>query len=135
MKWLDWEEKEDHIRFTETPGYKQFREILSKAGTITDLVHVLFRPFPPTKALEAPVTELVVVDVKDGALPEDLEPGLTKLCNLVVTKYSGQGVRDAVWGVTNESNKQYVVAIGWDSVQVRQVLVSLIQSINWNSIG
>jgi len=111
----DWQEMEDHIRFTETPEYKPFREILSKAGAITNLVHVLFRPFPPAKALEAPFPELVVVNVKEGVKSADVESSLTVLSSLIAKQ---EGAHDAVWGITHESSSQYVLAIGWESLRV-----------------
>lgn len=67
-------------------------------------------------ALTAPVTEVLLMTLKDGKTKEDLDSILLPLGNKIDTKNIHN--RPANQGVILEDPKQFVVTIGWDSIQV-----------------
>jgi len=70
----------------------------------------------PTIALEAPVTEVTIVSIKEGKTFEDIKPlgeALDANCHLV----EGNHVPSS-WGPVIQDSQKIGVAVGWDSVEV-----------------
>ena len=71
--------------------------------------------------MAAPLTEIVTWKLKEGATREKVEELLTSLMKIVNAIPRSEGFHKAGWGsvVGDDSERQYVVWIGWDDMEVR----------------
>jgi hypothetical protein len=72
----------------------------------------------PYTALRAPVTEIVVWNLKENATSEKVKELLTALMKVVNNIPRSEGMHKAGWGSVLDNERQYVVIIGWDSMEV-----------------
>lgn len=79
-------------------------------------VHLTCEPFT---ALDAPLTEFVVWDLKEGAEPATVTALLTKLMAVVNAIPREEGMHKAGWGSVIGDERKYVIMIGWDSMEVQ----------------
>ena len=73
----------------------------------------------PTTALEAPVTDITIVDIKDGKTFEDIKPlgeAIDANCHLL----KGTHIPSS-WGPVIQDRQKIGVAAGWDSVEVSSI--------------
>jgi hypothetical protein len=73
----------------------------------------------PTIALDAPVTEVTIVVIKEGKTFSDVKPlgeALDANCHLL----KGNHVPSS-WGPTIQDAQKVGVAVGWDSVEVSSI--------------
>jgi hypothetical protein len=81
----------------------------------------------PTTALEAPVTEVTIVDIKEGTF-EDIKP-LGEAIDANAHLLKGTHIPSS-WGRSIQDCQKIGVAVGWDSVEVS----SIGSLLSWQSI-
>jgi hypothetical protein len=113
----EWETMDHHINFTKKDYYGPFIEELSQhlAGDIT-FIHVPFKPFPPTAALNGPVVEYTLFDSKDeGEAKKEIEQVTKEILELADNhpKCTGTAFAFAV-----EKPHQAVLLLSWPTLDV-----------------
>lgn len=78
-------------------------------------IHLQCEPFT---AIDAPLTEIVLWKLKDRAKKEVVEELLTGLMKIVNAIPRSAGMHKAGWGSVPSNERQYVVMIGWDTMEV-----------------
>lgn len=78
-------------------------------------VHLQCEPFT---AMDAPLTEVVLWKLKSHAEKAKVEELLTGLMEIVNKIPRSEGMHKAGWGSVVENERQYVVMIGWDTMEV-----------------
>lgn len=86
--------------------------------TLEYRIHVHLQCEPRT-ALDAPLTEVVLWYLKPHATQAKVEELLTTLMGIVNKIPREEGMHRAGWGSVLGDPRQYVVMIGWDSMEVR----------------
>ncbi len=82
-------------------------------NTVMD--HVAFAPYPVT-ALDAPVTEMAVVTLKDG---QDAKLLNEELANLAKALDTAKGAHPPCsFGSSRQRPEHNVLLVGWDTIQV-----------------
>ena len=112
---LDWSTLDHHKRFQESDAYKPFYEKAGSFGRLKTMVHVELMPYSPSKALDAPVTEVLLRTLKSPSYRSDLDVTVEALRGLLVKQ---KGFVGAVWGPTVENPNLFVAFVGWQSVEV-----------------
>lgn len=87
-------------------------------GELTYNVHVHLSCEPYT-ALEAPLTEIVLWTLREGASREKVEELLPALMRIVNAIPFSEGMYKAGWGPVSNNDGQFVVMIGWETMEVR----------------
>ena len=72
----------------------------------------------PYKALEAPVTEIATITLKNGADKDTLEELVEELSRAVSISPPESGAVSAAWGPSVEKDDVFFLIIGWTSVDV-----------------
>lgn len=108
----DWESHDAHVAFMKTPEYAPFIQKILEWSPRPTFYHAALSPHPPTEAFTSPVTEVAKLSVTVSkeewlVLYEKFEVGL-KIA-------PGYRAHSAGWMV--EKEKDFVLAIGWDSVE------------------
>ncbi|KAJ3554926.1 hypothetical protein NM688_g2851 [Phlebia brevispora] len=85
-------------------------------------IHVRFSVEPYT-ALSAPLTEIVLWTLRDGASRETVERLLTTLMRIVGSIPTSKGMYKAGWGPVLDNEQQFVVLIGWENMEAFQTAV------------
>jgi hypothetical protein len=126
--YLDWDARESHFKFMNSPEYGPFLEQLSTLiSAPLHLHHITTKPFPPTILGRAPVIEFATF--------YNIEPGF--LSNVekfvkVVEEVKGEGYLGVAYGETMEDVKKHadqgkgdvkdgkavVLLIGWESKEL-----------------
>ena len=75
----------------------------------------------PVPALNAPVTEVATIVLKDVAGREELEKTLEGMATKLVAAASG--VYGVAWGTLVEKEDTYIAVIGWESVEVSVMIL------------
>lgn len=78
-------------------------------------VHLSCEPYT---AIRAPLTEIVLWHLKEGVARETVEGLLTKLMKIVNEIPFDEGMFKAGWGPVLENDRQFVVMIGWSTMEV-----------------
>jgi len=116
---VDWDSKESHIKFAQSPAYEPFKENLSVLMTAVHFHHVAFSPFPPKIVTRAPVIEFATfLDTKPHFLSN-----IEKFMKGIGTPDECYG---SAWGDSVETDvgkhsdgsvkgKATVLLIGWES--------------------
>jgi len=78
----------------------------------------------PFTALDAPLTEFVLWDLKEGAEPPVVRALLTRLMAVVDAIPRAEGMHRAGWGSVVGDDRKYFVVIGWDSMEAFQTAVA-----------
>lgn len=117
--------------------YKPFVAGLRQFSQSSSMVHVTFEPASEaSQVFGAPVTEIAVVTMKPGVDGAKLEEGFPAMQGVIKDPQT-KGAHGVVCGVTVESPDQYVIASGWDSVEVRNynsdLNISLIIGLSWKA--
>ncbi|KAG4426563.1 hypothetical protein IFR04_000445 [Cadophora malorum] len=119
MWFIDWDSKESHIKFAQSPAYEPFKENLSALMTAVHFHHVAFSPFPPKIVTRAPVIEFATfLDTKPHFLSN-----VEKFMKGIGTPDECYG---SAWGDSVETDvgkhsdgsvkgKATVLLIGWES--------------------
>ncbi|KII94714.1 hypothetical protein PLICRDRAFT_97571 [Plicaturopsis crispa FD-325 SS-3] len=111
---IEWETFESHQTLIDSPAYGPLIDIFRPLFTGPPaLIHAKFDK-DPTAALTAPATEYAVLTLKEGGSFEVVDKVLA-----AVTAQETPAVRGAVYGPSVESDRKLIMAIGWDSVEVR----------------
>ena len=123
-----WESFDHYKKLTESAGFPDLIESMkpAMAGPLQTL-HAEVKT-DPTTALEAPVTEVTIVSIKEGKTFEDVRPlgeALDASCHLL----KGNHVPSS-WGPVVQDVQKIGVAVGWDSVEVS----SIYSLASWQSI-
>lgn len=110
---------------TARDDYPAFVESLKL--TLASPLHIQHVEFDgdATAALTAPVTEITVAKPKEGHTVADIEAVIAELrknSHLVKGAYP-----PLAWGKVQQEPEMYVLAIGWDSVEVCRLLISYLQ--------
>ncbi|KAJ3553957.1 hypothetical protein NM688_g3350 [Phlebia brevispora] len=114
-----WESLSHHHAFMAdrpkyTPAEKGLTMVMKE---LKYLVHVYFTT-EPWNALKAPLTELVLFTLKDGAKREEFVPVLATLVTAMNATPEEQGATGgAAWGPVKENTRQYVVIAGWKDME------------------
>ena len=88
-------------------------------------IHLQCEPFT---AIDAPLTEIVVWKLKEHAKKEVVEELLTGLMKIVNAIPRSEGMHKAGWGSVLEDERQYIVMIGWDTMEVCYTLARSVES-------
>jgi hypothetical protein len=110
---------------TERDDYPAFVESLKP--TLGSPLHILHVEFDgdATAALTAPVTEIAVAKPKEGNTVADIEAIITELRK---NSHLVKGVYPPLaWGKIQQEPETYVLAVGWDSVEVCRLLTPYLQ--------
>jgi len=110
-----WESFDHYKKFTKSDGYPAVVESMkpAMAGPL-QMQHVEVKT-DPTTALEAPVTEITIVSLKEGRTFEEVRAMGEKVdANAHLAK--GAHIPSS-WGPTFQDGQKIVVAAGWDSVE------------------
>lgn len=114
----DWDSHAAHLKMIDTPEYKPFIERILEWSSGPTLYHAALKPHPPTAVFTSPVTEvakwLVAVSKEDWIV---FYEGFGEALNLA------PGYRAHAGGYTVENENEFVVAIGWDSVEAHTAYV------------
>lgn len=89
----------------------------SPAANLDYRIHVRFSAEPFT-ALSAPLTEIVLWTLREDAPRPKVEELLTKLMEIVNNIPSSEGLYKADWGPVLDNERQFVVLIGWENMEV-----------------
>lgn len=81
----------------------------------------------PYTALAAPLTEIVVWTLREGAPRRNVEELLTALMAVVNAIPFAEGMYKAGWGPVLNDARKFVVMIGWSTMEVRSITLSLHQ--------
>lgn len=84
-------------------------------GQIVKLLHFVPKPFPPSKVLEAPVTEVVFRGLKDKSFKPELDGAMKTLGGMLK---DAKGLVGASAGRVLEDENLSVALLGWESVEV-----------------
>lgn len=96
-----------------TPAYRPFiGKILEWCSAVPTVFHSALRPFPSTEVFTSPVTEVTKLSIKISqdewlVLYEKFEGGLR----------NASGYKGHAGGWTVETEGDFVVAVGWESVE------------------
>lgn len=82
------------------------------------LNHVTFSA-SPFDALNAPVTEYAIWKLKDTTDALHFRARLNALIVLILSFPKSAGVFPGGWGVFHEDERQFMVLLGWESLEVR----------------
>ena len=120
MSRIAWDTLKHHTDFiANTEKYVPVKDgLTSVMDELTYFFHVNFST-DPTKALTAPLTEVAIWTLKDGASDD-------KLVSLIATLIGAMhgipveagGVGGATWGPVVENDKQFAVLYGWKDLKV-----------------
>lgn len=96
-----------------TPVYVPFvGEILKWCSAIPTVVHYASKPYPPTGVFTSPVTEVIRLSVE---ISQDEWPVLYEKFEGGLRNAPGYRAHSGGWAVETEGD--FVVAIGWESVE------------------
>lgn len=82
------------------------------------LDHVTFTAEPDI-ALSAPITEFAIWTLKETTDTEHFQNILAKLVALIASLPPSSGVYKGGWGTVVENQRQFMVLLGWESLEVR----------------
>ena len=127
---VDWEDISFHRLFEKSPSHDEFLETGKPIFDLTDkglfITHVAYQPFPPSKAVEAPATEVAMFTVERSADRAHIESAAAQLMKVVATDIPGRAVAYSTGWVLEEiahpkatggKGLGYACLIGWESVE------------------
>ena len=99
--------------------YKKVGELLAGVLDVSAIAmfHCAFNT-EPYKALEAPVTEIVMMTLNKGASKDTLEELIEELAKAANDSPPESGAVSAAWGPCVEKDDVFFLTIGWTSVEV-----------------
>lgn len=98
--------------------------VFDKSKGPTTMLHVNTTN-EPYKAFEAPVVEIALFTLHEGKSKSELEGLVKTLADAVNTKAGTDGVFHASWGLVREKENVVALFIGWTSVDVCSLSVSI----------
>jgi len=120
---VEWESLDAHLNFSKQPHYKPFTEELLALLTGSEpikFIHVPFKPFPPSNALQGPIVEYTLFNTKtsDPNAKEELEKVTKEILDLADKhpKCHGTAFAPAV-----ENPDQLVLLLSWPTVEAHTV--------------
>lgn len=76
-----------------------------------EVLHVQFKPYPPTPSFEAPLVEVLIATLKAHATKEEFEAAMAAATNVKPK------VANASSGIALEDERKYIVVEGWESLE------------------
>jgi hypothetical protein len=129
LRYIDWDSLQAHKNYMAQPDYGPF---VAAAQSMVDpaksarLMHVAFRPYPPSAAILAPLCQIVQVhfkaDQESGALEDfttTFEKHIETLKSDKVQGFTGEST--CGWAlettkVREQDTKTFVALLGWESL-------------------
>ncbi|OAL46317.1 hypothetical protein IQ07DRAFT_590491 [Pyrenochaeta sp. DS3sAY3a] len=126
---LDWDSLEAHQNYMARPDYGPFvaaaQSMVDPAKT-SRLMHVTFRPFPPSAAILAPLCQIIQVHFKADQDSETLQDFTNTFQEYVIALEMGKvqgftGKSTCGWAletveVRGQNAKSFVALLGWESL-------------------
>lgn len=108
----DWDSHDAHVKMIDDPQYKPFIGKILEWSSGPTFYHAALKPHPPTPVFMSPVAEvakfaIAVTREEWAVLYEEFEKGLKNA--------PGYKAHSAGW--TIEDEKDFVLVIGWESVE------------------
>ncbi|KAJ8454675.1 hypothetical protein ONZ45_g19210 [Pleurotus djamor] len=95
------------------------KKLEDEAGMSGDVVGVDFVGGDAKAVFEAPITEIVCMELKDGESKDQVAAILTELVGL-----EGDGYLGGTWGATDRADGQLIMAVGWESLEAHRANVT-----------
>ncbi|KAG9308096.1 hypothetical protein JVU11DRAFT_12525 [Chiua virens] len=117
---VKWDNYEQHQKVVESPSYTEVAKglgpVLSGPNSTPEhkIYHVQFSG--PAVAFDQPVTEVVVIALKD--------PANHRAVVDILSKRSGASGNKVVFGQTREDENKYIIVCGWPTVEAQKQTAS-----------
>ena len=118
---IAWESVAAHQKLiNDKEAYPKLGKAISAIFDVPKLkvVHILTTS-DPSPALSAPVTELVMITLHEGASKSELESLVSQLGEAMAAAPASAGVFKLCWGPLAEKENVLGMVIGWENVEVR----------------
>ena len=76
-----------------------------------------------TPGLNAPVTEIALITLKEGADREVFQASVSKLGEVVRGFGRAKGNWGGSWGFSADDQNKFYIVLGWDSLEVSDILL------------
>lgn len=110
---IDWDDYESYQAFTESSDYTSFASLIKSIVTKpVSRMHVPSVPYPAPEAVEGPVVEVSLMDLKAGY---DKELFITGLLNIINTASAQSGCMGGSCGYPRGEENSAIALISWVS--------------------
>ncbi len=101
-----------------SPEYSELQAKVTPSATILEsMKHVTFNTEPYT-ALKSPLAEFAIWTLYESTDKQKFQEKLEKLVDLVINLPPPAKVYKGGWGPVVENDRQFVVLLGWESLEV-----------------